>query len=70
MTDRRLAMATSSAPKSRKKVAKTSQAGTRRGGGPSEAELQAYLADIDRRMAENERRLDELLIKMQTRSAA
>jgi hypothetical protein len=40
---------------------------TRRSREPSEAELQAYLADMDRRMAENARGFDELLVKLQAK---
>jgi uncharacterized protein YceH (UPF0502 family) len=63
-------MATATASKTRKQVAKKGRAASRRNDEPSEAELQAYLADIDRRMAENERRLDELLIKLEAKPAA
>jgi CRP-like cAMP-binding protein len=69
MIDRRLSMVTSTAPTVRKKAARTGRTTTRRAQEPSEAKLQAYLADIDRRMAENERRLDELLIRLQTKPA-
>jgi hypothetical protein len=60
-------MATLTAPKTPKKTARTTRTMTRRSREPSEAELQAYLADMDRRMAENARGFDELLVKLQAK---